>query len=214
MHTSTKQARRRGRPPTYDRDIALGAIRDVFWDSGFSATSLDDIAASTGMNRPSLYGAFGDKREMYLTALRVFAAESGREFQKALEAPTLREALEAFYVRAIQDYVSGKEGPRGCLVICTAVTEATGDPVIRSALAAILAELDSVMAVRIARAQAEGDRCTGGDAKILARVATSVLHSMAVRARAGARRSELLTISRATADLIAGLAPDVKTQGR
>ena len=204
MHIGTKQARRRGRPPSYDRDVALGAIRDVFWDRGFSATSLDDIAAATGMNRPSLYGAFGDKREMYLAALQMFAAESGRELRKALDAPTLREALEAFYARAIQDYVSGKEGHRGCLVICTAVTEATGDQAIRSALAAILAEIDSAVAVRIARAQAEGDRCTDGDATALGRVATSVLHSVAVRARAGARRSELMAIARATAELIAG----------
>jgi TetR/AcrR family transcriptional regulator, copper-responsive repressor len=204
MRTSTKQSRRRGRPPSYDRDDALGAIRDVFWDRGFSATSLDDIAAAAGMNRPSLYGAFGDKREMYLAAIRMFAAESGRELQKALEAPTLREALEAFYSRAIQYYVSGDAGPRGCLVICTAVTEATEDPEIRSTLAAILAAIDSVLAARIARAQAEGDRCTGGDAKDLARVATSVLHSVAVRARAGARRSELLKIAHVTAELIAG----------
>ena len=204
MRTSTKSARQRGRPRAYDRDVALGAIRDVFWDRGFSASSLDDIAAAASMNRPSLYSAFGDKREMYLAALQIFAAESGRELQKALEAPTLRGALKAFYSRAIQDYLSGHEGPRGCLVICTAVTEAVTDSAIRSALAAILGEVDSVVAARIARAQAEGDRCTGGDAKMLARVATSVLHSVAVRARAGARRSELMAIARATADLIAG----------
>jgi AcrR family transcriptional regulator len=214
MRSGTKTSRRRGRPPSYDRDIALGAIRDVFWSRGFSATSLDDIAAAAGMNRPSLYGAFGDKREMYLAALRMFAVESGRELQKALEAPTLREALEAFYARAVRDYLSGNGGPRGCLVVCTAVTEATGDPAIRSALAAILAEVDSVVAVRIARAQAEGDRCPGGDAKVLARVATSVLHSIAVRARAGARRSELLTIARVAAELIVGRAPSVEMQGR
>jgi len=204
MRTSTKQSPRRGRPPSYDRDLALRAIRDVFWDRGFSTASLDDIAAATGMNRPSLYGAFGDKREMYLAALRTFSAESGREMQKALEAPTLREALEAFYVGAIQEYLSGKAGPRGCLVVCTAVTEATGDATIRSALAAILAELDALVTLRIARAQDEGDCCAGGDAKVLARVATSVLHSVAVRARAGARRSELVTIARTTVDLIAG----------
>jgi AcrR family transcriptional regulator len=184
--------------------VALGAIRDVFWNRGFSASSLDDIAAAAGMNRPSLYAAFGDKRQMYLAALQMFAAESGRELQKALEAPTLREALEAFYALAIQDYLSGDEGPRGCLVVCTAVTEAVGDPAIRSALAAILAEVDGVVAARIARAQTEGDSCTGGEAKVLARVATSVLHSVALRARAGARRSELMTIARAAAELIAG----------
>ena len=214
MRTSTKQPRRRGRPPSYDRDVALGAIRDVFWDRGFSAASLDDIAAAAGMNRPSLYGAFGNKREMYLAALRTFSVESGRELQKALGAPTLREALDAFYIWAIQEYISGNAGPRGCLVICTAVTEATGDAAIRSALAAILAELDSVVAVRIARAQAEGDRCTAGDAKVLARLATSVLHSVAVRARAGARRSELLTIARATVELIVGPASGVEVRGR
>lgn len=124
---------------SYDRDTALRAIRDVFWERGFSATSLDDIAAAAGMNRPSLYGALGGKREMYLAALRMFSVESGREMQKALEAPTLRAALEAFYVGAIREYVSGKAGPRGCLVICTAVVEATGDATIRSALGESLA---------------------------------------------------------------------------
>jgi AcrR family transcriptional regulator len=209
MRNSTKSAPRRGRPPSYDRDVALRAIRDVFWDRGFSAASLDDIAAAAGMNRPSLYGAFGDKREMYLAALRMFAAESGREMQKALEAPTLREALEAFYLGTIEEYVSGKAGPRGCLAICTAVVEATGDAAIRAALREMLAELDSLVAVRIARAQAEGDSCVAGDAKLLARLATSVLHSVAVRARAGARRSELLTITRAAVGMIIGSASGV-----
>ena len=204
MRTSTKQSPRRGRPPSYDRAVALRAIRDVFWERGFSAASLDDIAAAAGMNRPSLYGAFGDKREMYVAALRMFSVELGREMQKALEAPTLRGALDAFYVAAIQEYLSGKAGPRGCLVICTAVTEATGDATIRSVLAAILAELDSLVTLRIVRAQAEGDCSADGDAKVLARLATSVLHSIAVRARAGARRGELLTIAHATVDLIAG----------
>ena len=39
---------------------------DVFWQDGFAATSLDDLSAATGLNRPSLYGAFGDKRALYL----------------------------------------------------------------------------------------------------------------------------------------------------
>jgi TetR/AcrR family transcriptional regulator, copper-responsive repressor len=204
MRTSTKSSPRRGRPPSYDREVALRAIRDVFWDRGFAAASLDDIAAATGMNRPSLYGAFGDKREMYLAALRMFAVESGREMQKALEAATLREALVRFYEWAIEEYLSGDPGPRGCLVICTAVTEATGDATVRAALAKILAEVDSVVAVRIARAQAEGDACSAGDAKALAKLLTSVLHSLAVRARAGARRRELSAITRATIELVVG----------
>src|SRR6516162_6182995 len=61
--------KRRGRPPAYDRDAALQQATDAFWRAGFSGTSLDDLAAATGMNRPSLYAAFGDKRALYLHAL-------------------------------------------------------------------------------------------------------------------------------------------------
>ena len=56
--------KRRGRPRGYEPEVALARALDVFWKDGFAATSLDDLSAATGMNRPSLYGAFGDKREI------------------------------------------------------------------------------------------------------------------------------------------------------
>src|SRR5215470_13614171 len=59
-------ARRRGRPRAYEPDVALGKALDLFRKGGFAATSLDDLSEATGMNRPSLYGAFGDKRELYI----------------------------------------------------------------------------------------------------------------------------------------------------
>src|SRR3954462_9319877 len=58
--------KRRGRPRAYQPDVALGKALDLFRRDGFAATSLDDLSAATGMNRPSLYGAFGDKRELYI----------------------------------------------------------------------------------------------------------------------------------------------------
>ena len=58
--------KRRGRPRAYEPEVALARALDVFWKEGFAATSLDDLSAATGMNRPSLYGAFGDKRELYI----------------------------------------------------------------------------------------------------------------------------------------------------
>ena len=58
--------KRRGRPRAYQPDVALGKALDLFRKDGFAATSLDDLSAATGMNRPSLYGAFGDKRELYI----------------------------------------------------------------------------------------------------------------------------------------------------
>src|ERR1700742_1092283 len=58
--------KRRGRPRAYQPDVALGKALDLFRKDGFAGTSLDDLSAATGMNRPSLYGAFGDKRELYI----------------------------------------------------------------------------------------------------------------------------------------------------
>src|SRR5947209_6869980 len=64
--------KRRGRPRAYEPEVALARALDVFWKEGFAATSLDDLSAATGMNRPSLYGAFGDKRELYIKSYQSY----------------------------------------------------------------------------------------------------------------------------------------------
>ena len=69
------EPRRRGRPRAYDPQAALQQATDSFWRSGYSGTSLDKIGAATGMNRPSLYAAFGDKHTLYLKALEPLAAQ-------------------------------------------------------------------------------------------------------------------------------------------
>ena len=68
--------KRRGRPRAYEPDVALGKALDVFRKDGFAATSLDDLSAATGMNRPSLYGAFGDKRELYIRSYQRYRADA------------------------------------------------------------------------------------------------------------------------------------------
>src|SRR5471030_2437736 len=68
--------KRRGRPRAYQPEVALGKALDLFRKDGFAATSLDDLSAATGMNRPSLYGAFGDKRELYLKSYARYRADA------------------------------------------------------------------------------------------------------------------------------------------
>ena len=67
-----KEETRLGRPREYDPEVALQRATDAFWDAGFSGTSLDDLSARTGMNRPSLYAAFGDKQALYLKTLESY----------------------------------------------------------------------------------------------------------------------------------------------
>jgi AcrR family transcriptional regulator len=79
-----KEQKRRGRPPAYVPELALSKAIKAFWPAGFAGTSLDELAAATGMNRPSLYGAFGDKHDLYMKALEHYWAEGRDAMARAL----------------------------------------------------------------------------------------------------------------------------------
>src|SRR5690242_17474229 len=102
--------KRRGRPRAYQPDVALGKALDLFRKDGFAATSLDDLSAATGMNRPSLYGAFGDKRELYIKSYQRYRddarAAMGDIFRTELP---IRRRLERIYAIALDIYLSGDE---------------------------------------------------------------------------------------------------------
>jgi TetR/AcrR family transcriptional regulator, copper-responsive repressor len=199
--SSGSRAKRRGRPPAYDADTALTRAMEAFWDAGYAATSLDDLAAATGMNRPSLYGAFGDKRALYLKTLEHYAA--GGQLRAALSPDdTLREALGRVYGLAIALYVSGQEGARGCFLIGTATTEAVKSPEVRAALAQQLRELDEIFAARFSRARDAGEIPADADPKSLAKLASAILHSLALRSRAGDSRASLQALAEAGIDAI------------
>src|SRR5215813_9734022 len=100
---------KRGRPRAYDPDTALARAMAAFWDTGYSATSLDDLSAATGMNRPSLCAAFGDKRALYRKALDQYRAMGEAAMADALASDIpLDEALRRVYRTALSVYFSGE----------------------------------------------------------------------------------------------------------
>lgn len=193
----------RGRPRSYDPDKVLSAARDAFWRNGYAATSLDDLSAATGLNRPSLYGAFGDKHALYLAALRRSAEEmlAGQARGLANPAP-LRETLTTIYAAATAIYLAGEDGPRGCFLIGTAVTESRTDADVRAILEDAFQKLDAAFAARFAASRAELG--PGADPDAMGRMATAVLHSLAVRARSGADEPAMRAIYQAGVGLICG----------
>lgn len=199
------EGRPRGRPRRYDPATALAAARDAFWEAGFPATSLDDLAEATGMARPSLYAAFGDKRAIYLTILRQQAAGMAAATTLAMGLPgDLRSVVETFYIRAVGIYVGDDEAHRGCFLIGTALTEATHDAEVREILQASFRDMDALLADRFARAVEAGDLPAGTDVRMLAFLAMSALHGLAVRARAGVDRQALEAWARGAAALVCG----------
>jgi AcrR family transcriptional regulator len=199
------EKKRRGRPRAYDTEQALAQATRAFWRAGFSGTSLDDLSAMTGMNRPSLYGAFGDKRALYLTTLEGYIARGRKGMDEALDIDRpLPEALMRMYDGALSLYMPEKGTARGCFLIGTAATEAVGDPEIRSKLAGGLREFDRALEVRLRHAQAQGELDAAVDPAILARIASSILHTLAIRSRAGDSRASLRATANAAVHLICG----------
>ena len=200
----SQETKRRGRPRAYDPVEALRQARDVFWRHGYSGTSLDEISAATGMNRPSLSAAFGDKHALYLAALRGYWEYKSALMREALEGGTLEEALLRAYDASLSLYFSSYNDARGCFVVGTAITEAVDDSEIRDTISAGTAMLDAAFKARFELAHEAGELAQGADVVTLAKLATATLHTLAIRARAGVSCDELRQLARDTVKVICG----------
>src|SRR3954466_2546965 len=152
------EPKRRGRPRAYQPEVALAKALDLFRKDGFAATSLDDPSAATGMNRPSLYGAFGDKRELYIKSYQRYRADARAAMTDIFRAELpIRKRLARIFAVALDIYLSGDAGPRGCFTVMTAASEAIADPQIRSLVLEGFSELDKAFAAcsRIAKKKPE-----------------------------------------------------------
>lgn len=198
-----KSEKKQGRPRTFDAKAVIRQAREVFWDRGFSAASLDNLSAATKLNRPSLYGAFGDKEELYLDALEGYREDSLDVLAEALDpALPLRENLARIYDGALQIYLHGATAARGCFLISTATAEAIQHARVREVLGRSLNEFDGAISERMELAKRRGELPADADPATLARLASAVMHSLAVRARAGDARETLEAIARSGVDLI------------
>ncbi|RKP53455.1 TetR/AcrR family transcriptional regulator [Pararobbsia silviterrae] len=197
--------RARGRPRQFDASHAIERARDAFWETGFSGTSLDALSAATGLNRPSLYGAFGDKHALYVDVLDRYIEYGHDLMRRALETDwPLAKALMCVYDGALSIYFPDAETPRGCFLIGTALVEAKHDGEVRARLASGLARYDAAFERRLARAKADGELDADADPAQLARIASALLHSLALRSRAGDTRAMLHETAKAGVALICG----------
>ena len=184
--------KRRGRPRAFEPEKALSRAMEVFWAEGFAAASLDELSAATGLNRPSLYGAFGDKRALYILAYRRYRDRLRDEFAPLFAEPApLAEKLRRILTAATELYLSG-EDPRGCFTVLTASSDAVHDPEIRAIVGEAVASMDGAFERLYARTANELP--PGADPKRLARMTTAWLHTLSVRARAQRPREELTAI--------------------
>jgi TetR/AcrR family transcriptional regulator, copper-responsive repressor len=199
-HAASDIAKRpRGRPRAYDPEVALRRALETFWTQGYARASLDDLAAATGMNRPSLYAAFGDKQALYLRALENYWQQSLHTMRELLSRDEpLAVALMRIYDAALSLYFPANGAPRGCFGINTAAVESVADPQIRAAFESGLRKIDKEFARRIAISIDRGELPQTVDARAIAELASAILHTLAIRARCGATRNELRLLAERT----------------
>lgn len=192
---NNEKPRRRGRPQAFDRDTVLDRAVDTFWANGYTATSLEDLTTSMGINRPSLYGAFGNKHDLFMQTIDRYAETIGREPLDAfLAEPDIRRAVDAYFRTTIR-CVTSPERPRGCLIMNVAGERATNDAEVRACMSEAYDARVKTVSDRLRNARDEGQLPAGADPDSLARMIAAVMHSLAARARAGGSRKELFALA-------------------
>lgn len=179
-----------GRPREFDVDQALDKALAVFWRKGYEGTSLSDLTEALGVNRPSLYAAFGNKEELFRKALDRYADDRTVALHEALDAPTARAVFERL-LRGTADFLTERGNPRGCLMVQGAQACSDEAEPVRRALVERRAEAQAMIRRRFQRAKDEGDLPAGLDPADLARYVYTLLEGFAVRAAAGNSRREL-----------------------
>ncbi|MFI5910536.1 TetR/AcrR family transcriptional regulator [Dactylosporangium sp. NPDC051541] len=185
----------RGRPRTFDPDIALRQALDLFWERGYEGTSLQDLAKAMGVAAGSIYACFGTKEELFRQVMALYGATAGEPPRRALrEEPTARGAIHAM-LRATADQVTGADTPHYCMLILAAPVGAVENHEVREFLAERRRGQRAAIRDRLARGAQDGD-LTAPAAKLdaVARYYTTVVQGLSIQARDGATRAELETV--------------------
>lgn len=179
-----------GRPRAFDVDEALDQALQVFWRKGYEGASLTDLTEAMGINRPSLYAAFGNKEELFRKALDRYAVGPTSYVSESLEEPTARGAAERLLL-SIAGAVDDPRNPRGCLMVQGALSCGEAADPIRKELISRRAQAQDMLRKRFERALLEGDLPAGSSPADLARYVATVSNGMAVQAASGASGDEL-----------------------
>ena len=183
--------RPRGRPRGFAPEEVLQRVRDVFIEKGFAGASLDELADAAGLNRPSLYAAFGDKEQLYIHTLRHYGQHgvAGIDAIFGGKGPIDKRLGQVF--KGAIDIYTAPPYPRGCMIVGTAAVEAPTRPKIAAAASELLQATEDAFERAFARAVAEGELAAEPLPSARARMAGAALDTLAIRARLGTKPTEL-----------------------
>jgi len=177
------------RPREFDEEEVLDRALDAFWSRGYEATSVCDLMDATGLAKGSLYKAFGDKRSLYLRAIRRYLdAGYGRARATLLDAPDAVSGVEAWLRASVQSSCTGER--KGCFAVNCTVESAPHDPEVRALLVKQRERLERLFEDVIARGVERGELREGLDPRVAARFVATVVNGMQVSGKGGLPRED------------------------
>lgn len=192
METGQKAAV--GRPRGFDTEEALERAMRVFWEQGYEGASLTDLTRAMGINRTSMYAAFGNKEDLFRKSLERYTEGPASYGARALREPTARQVATALLNGAVRA-TTGISSPAGCLGVQGSLAAGEPGSNARDVLATWREEFVSLLGDRLQQAVDEGDLPPDADARLLARHLMTVANGIAVQAAGGVTRDVLQQVA-------------------
>lgn len=187
------EKRGRGRPLSYDRESALHAAMRVFWKLGFDGTSYPDLTLATGMSKPTLYTAFGDKISLFREAALAYSTFIAKAYDDALELPNARDAVDA-YLRLARGLESRPGEPIICFLVQGALTGSADTESLRAELNVFRRKATLKLQRRLERAKREGDLPEVLEPSVFAEFVTALTVGLSVQAVSGSNKAKLADV--------------------
>lgn len=185
---------RMGRPRGFDEDAALEAAMRVFWEKSYEGASIADLTEAMGINRSSMYAAFGDKESIFHRVMERYREGPMTYIRQALAEPSLREVVAAL-LRGTAEFLSIPGNPRGCLSIQGALACGTDAEPVKQSIIDWRKSGEAALKKRLQQAQSEGELAAGIQPADFARYMSSVMAGLGVQAANGATRAELRRVA-------------------
>jgi TetR/AcrR family transcriptional regulator, transcriptional repressor for nem operon len=184
------------RPRNFDEGEVLRAARDQFWSTGYAAARVDDIASATGLGKGSLYGAFGDKHQLFLRTFDDHCAGLVEAVRRALDGPDAGacERLRA-HVLKVAEATASDVCLRGCLLAKGTAELSEQDPAVAATARRTFAAIGELLASCVAGAQRAGDIAPDADPARLAALLLAVLRGIEALGKGGGSPDSLRAIA-------------------
>lgn len=196
------QHRSKGKPRTFDREVALKGALSVFWKRGYEPASMTELCEAMDIKPPSLYAAFGNKAQLFMEAVTHYENVYWNDAWQALEdEPSLRKAMGGFFQTSAQ-ILTSQDAPCGCMVVLGAANVSRDSQSVNDALKSLREEGKDCFLQRLKRGLDDGELPPETNVNILASTLNTLFHGMSIQARDGVDRAELEQVATIAMSLI------------